>query len=228
MLERAHRAADARGRTRRGHPTRRRDPLPLLQLRRRGRVPETPQRDRRRRHGRADHRGGGGRRCRCASTARRRCPTAGTSRRSAPGAPLPSDATCAQRVHRSPWEPRSDNDDAEPHQAERSRTPRGERRVRPDVERQVQAADHRRLHRHDRRDHPVGGVQVGHRRQHGPRAGGRRDALAHGHGERQGAAFRRALPRRATTATRARRRSASCRSSGTSTRARARAATATR
>ena len=26
-----------------------------------------------------------------------------------PGAALPSDATCAARVHRSPWEPRSDN-----------------------------------------------------------------------------------------------------------------------
>ncbi len=31
---------------------------------------------------------------------------------SAPGAALPSDAECAQRVHRSPWEPRPDNAEA--------------------------------------------------------------------------------------------------------------------
>ena len=37
-------------------------------------------------------------------------PDGGYFTTSAPGAPLPSDATCAQRVHRAPWEPRSDND----------------------------------------------------------------------------------------------------------------------
>ena len=37
-------------------------------------------------------------------------PDGGYFTTSAAGAPLPSDAACAQRVHRAPWEPRSDND----------------------------------------------------------------------------------------------------------------------
>jgi hypothetical protein len=37
-------------------------------------------------------------------------PAGGYYTTSAPGTPLPSDATCAQRVHRATWEPRSDNE----------------------------------------------------------------------------------------------------------------------
>ena len=118
--------------------------------------------------------------------------------------------------------------DGEQHEAEAAGRARRRPRVRRRVPGEVQAADHRRLHRHHRRDHPVGRVQVGPRRQHRARPGRRREPLAPEHRERHGAALAAATARPATTAIRARRRSASCRSSGTSTRPRARSAAATR
>ena len=88
-----------------------------------------------------------------------------------PGAALPSDATCAARVHRSPWEPRSDNTKANNTKPKQPVMLANDPAYDDEFQADVQAADHRRLHRHHRRDLPVGRVQVGHLRQHDPRPG---------------------------------------------------------